>query len=48
MNKKKFTITYPIGTLTIVIALGIVYDWTVAWITFAMLTVLGTIMENWL
>ena len=47
MKKKAFTITVPTGSLIIVIALGIVYDWHVAWITLVMLTVLGTILENW-
>jgi ABC-type bacteriocin/lantibiotic exporter with double-glycine peptidase domain len=49
MNMKKenkFAITFPPGWATIFIALGIVYNWKLAWITLAMLVVLFTIIEN--
>lgn len=48
MKKKEFTITCPPGSIIITIALGIVYDWHVAFATLAMLFVIGTIVENFL
>jgi hypothetical protein len=44
----KFGITCPPGSIMISIALGLVYDWKVAFITLVMFLLLGTIMENFL
>ena len=46
--KKSFAITCLPGSLTICIALGLVYDWKTAFITFIMFLVFGTIVENFL
>lgn len=49
MNKKKtFTITTPPGSIIICIALGLIYDWKVAFVTLVMFIILGTIWENWI
>ena len=49
MNMKKenkFAITFPPMWGYLVVALGVVYNWKLAWITLAMLVVLFTIIEN--
>lgn len=48
MKNNKFTFTAPPGSVMICVALGLIYNWKLAFVTLVMFIVLGTIMENWL
>lgn len=46
MKKDKFTITFPPMWAYLVIALGTVYNYRLAWVTLGLLMILFTILEN--